>query len=122
MARMRCQAWSSDSSERETEAQVKIDEKRRRIMPAHAHGLNGYTNYGCRCGVCREANADHHYRRHEHRGGDKAGLKCGLWWLPCNLPEYALGLCRPHYERRRTGRPFFNIRIKPKPMRRKKYA
>jgi hypothetical protein len=24
-------------------------------VPDHAHGNNGYSNYGCRCGTCREA-------------------------------------------------------------------
>lgn len=24
------------------------------------HGQNGYTNYGCRCGVCRDAQAAYH--------------------------------------------------------------
>jgi hypothetical protein len=28
-----------------------------RACPAHAHGLNGYTNWRCRCDVCREASA-----------------------------------------------------------------
>lgn len=24
-------------------------------VPPHAHGDNGYSNYGCRCSTCREA-------------------------------------------------------------------
>ena len=27
-------------------------------VPAHVHGMNGYSNYGCRCDTCRTANAD----------------------------------------------------------------
>ena len=26
-----------------------------RVVPDHAHGNNGYSNYGCRCAICREA-------------------------------------------------------------------
>lgn len=28
-----------------------------RLCPPHVHGLNGYTNWRCRCDVCREASA-----------------------------------------------------------------
>jgi hypothetical protein len=38
-----------------------------RINPTAPHGLNGYTHYGCRCGVCREANRTRHAKNRENR-------------------------------------------------------
>lgn len=30
------------------------------LVPDHVHGtMNGYGNYGCRCGMCTAANSDH---------------------------------------------------------------
>jgi len=31
------------------------------------HGRNGYTNYGCRCRICRDANADYSLSQREVR-------------------------------------------------------
>lgn len=36
-------------------------------VPDHAHGLNGYTNYGCRCGTCRKANSDREKQNRQKR-------------------------------------------------------
>ncbi len=27
----------------------------------HRHGLNGFSNYGCRCDICRKGKADYQY-------------------------------------------------------------
>lgn len=49
-------------------------------VPLHAHGTNGYTNYGCRCTVCTIANTRQGYRRRQERKAETAryGLPEGV--------------------------------------------
>lgn len=39
-------------------------DERRQEMPGYVprHGYSGYSNYGCRCAICKRANSDHEWR------------------------------------------------------------
>lgn len=69
--------------------------QKRKIVQGIEHGLSGYTNYGCRCRVCTEANRRHHqdYRARRYAGNPL-----------CDMPNchrlqsraYGNGLCYVH--------------------------
>lgn len=42
------------------EAAHGVSDVRNKSVPDHAHGTNGYANYGCRCEVCTTANTAAH--------------------------------------------------------------
>lgn len=66
------------------------------------HGTDdGYSNHGCRCDECREAYGIAYGMRQTIRGRRLGSCSIN----GCDLPQYARGLCHPHYERQRTGRP-----------------
>lgn len=64
------------------------------------HGASGYTNYGCRCPVCREGHRAAHVRYQAERARRAPCRVEG-----CEGGLYARGLCKAHWERQRTGRP-----------------
>ena len=75
------------------------------------HGTyDGYFNHGCRCIPCTRAFAKT-YREMQARRAEKT--PCSV--EGCQNGLYAKGVCKPHYERRRTGIPDF-------PLPKKKYS
>lgn len=65
------------------------------------HGtINEYNNWGCRCDLCKQA-WRYWYRTYAHN----RRLSLGPCTIPgCDIGQYAKGMCKPHYERDRSGR------------------
>ena len=77
---------------------VKKKPKKRVIIKGVEHGLSGYTNYGCRCDVCTDANAEHSRQYRERRF---AGSPLCSWPTnpACDNKQsrgYGNGLCDRH--------------------------
>lgn len=78
------------------------------------HGASGYSNYHCRCAVCKRGWAEWMY------GFTRSILQPYCAVPECNDPQYAKGVCKAHYERRRRG-VFTETPVRKKPQARRKY-
>lgn len=69
--------------------------KKRKVVRGVEHGLSAYTNYGCKCDVCTEANRRHsaRYRRKRFAGSPLCAME------NCPHPQsraYGNSLCHKH--------------------------
>lgn len=74
---------------------TKKAEPKQVVVQGIDHGLSGYTNYGCRCDDCREANSEHsrEYRARRFAGDPLCIIK------DCDYIQsrsYGNGLCWSH--------------------------